>query len=107
MGVVLSGRWCLNAPPKHAMLSGQLTPHPSAMSDVLSIESVTVDEKHGTARVIAVIDEAVVTRSATWFDPEEYGPAVCEAVITLDDEDCTDITIDYLESLCPDWFLLP
>lgn len=56
--------------------------------------------------VRAIVEDMVLIRHPTMEDPEEYGPALCEATfeIIADDipEDENDL-IDYLEGLDLDW----
>jgi len=56
------------------------------VSQVLEIDSLEFDPD-GLLRVIAVVDEMVLTHHATRFDPEEYGPALCRGSFYLSDED--------------------
>lgn len=57
--------------------------------------------------VTAVIEDARVVFPATRFEPEEYGPALCEASFYLDENEILprdeEDLIDYLENLNLDW----
>lgn len=50
---------------------------------ILSIESIYCEDD--TVYVTAVVED-VVEIPATYYDPPEYGPALCESSFTLDDE---------------------
>lgn len=52
---------------------------------ILSIEDISIDEKSREVTVTAVVDEVILTRPSTWFDPPEYGPAICETTFYVDD----------------------
>lgn len=72
---------------------------------ILSIESIYQDD--GTIYVTAMVEDAVQTYSQTYYDPAEYGPALCEASFSVDDDeilpdnDCE--LIEYLEKLDLEW----
>ena len=51
---------------------------------ILSIESIYCEDD--TVYVTAVVDDMVQVYTQTYYDPPEYGPALCEASFTLDDE---------------------
>jgi len=57
--------------------------------------------------VTAVVEDARVVFPATRFEPEEYGPALCEAAFYLDEGELLpkddEELITYLESLNLDW----
>jgi hypothetical protein len=61
--------------------------------------------------VKAVVEDCVMTHSATEIDPPEYGPALCEASFELEENEILprddDDLIDYLESLNLDWEVIP
>jgi hypothetical protein len=51
-------------------------------------------------KAVAMIEDAVVTRKATFYEPEEYGPALCETTINLyeyEEELTREIVIELLE----------
>jgi hypothetical protein len=76
---------------------------------ILSIESIYQDG--GTIYVTALVEDAVQTHSQTYYDPAEYGPAVCEASFTIDDEELREFVlpdndlemIEFLEELDLEW----
>lgn len=51
---------------------------------ILSIESIYCEDD--TVYVTAVVDDMVQVYAQTYYEPAEYGPALCEASFTLDDE---------------------
>lgn len=51
---------------------------------ILSIESIYCEDD--TVYVTAVVDDMVQVYTQTYYEPAEYGPALCEASFTLDDE---------------------
>ena len=61
--------------------------------------------------VKAIVEDCVMTHSATEIDPPEYGPALCEASFELEENEILprddDDLIDYLESLNLDWEVIP
>lgn len=64
--------------------------------------------KKGNEVVIkAIVEDAVLVYPATNSDPEEYGPALCEATFELEENEILpsddDQLIDYLERLNLDW----
>ncbi len=77
--------------------------------NILSIDTIHRNDDGGIC-VVAVIEDAVQTHSQTLYDPPEYGPALCEAFFTPDDEetipdnDCE--LINYLEELDLNWELV-
>jgi hypothetical protein len=55
------------------------------MSEIITLDSVTaVDDR---VDVVAVVDDAVVAWPQTFFEPEEYGPALCRGSFDLDTDD--------------------
>jgi len=56
------------------------------VSQVLEIHSLLFDPD-GLLRVLAVVDEMVLVREQTLYDPPEYGPALCGGSFYLSDED--------------------
>lgn len=57
--------------------------------------------------VTAVVEDARVVFPATRFEPEEYGPALCEASFYLDEGELLpkddEELISYLENMNLDW----
>ena len=55
----------------------------------------------------AIVEDAVQTYSQTYYDPAEYGPAVCEASFSVDDDEILPDNdyelIEYLEKLDLEW----
>jgi hypothetical protein len=72
---------------------------------IQSIESIYQDD--GTIYVTAIVEDAVQTYSQTYYDPAEYGPAVCEASFSVDDDEILPDNdyelIEYLEKLDLEW----
>ena len=56
------------------------------MSQVLEIDSLDFDHD-GLLHVTALVDEVVLVRKQTIFDPPEYGAALCRGSFYLSDED--------------------
>ena len=71
------------------------------VSRVLEIDSLEFDPD-GLLRVIAVVDEVVLTHHATQWDPEEYGSALCRGSFYLSDEDLIPATDAELAELFSD-----
>ena len=72
---------------------------------IQSIESIYQDD--GTIYVTAMVEDAVQTYGQTYYDPAEYGPAVCEASFSVDDDEILPDNdyelIEYLEKLDLEW----
>ena len=76
---------------------------------ILSIESIYQDGE--TIFVTAIVEDAVQTHNQTYYDPAEYGPAVCETSFTIDDEELRELVlpdndlemIEFLEKLDLEW----
>jgi hypothetical protein len=71
-----------------------------------SIESIFVDDD-ATVYVSAVVEDMIQIHRQTYYEPAEYGPALCEASFELS-EDCTlpdndHELIQFLENLDLDW----
>lgn len=68
-------------------------------------------KKDNEVFVKAIVEDAVLVYPATNSDPEEYGPALCEATFELEENEILpsddDQLIDYLESLNLDWEVVP
>ena len=75
---------------------------------VLAIEDVHYSDTHVT--VTAVVDEMRLLYRATYFEPEEWAPALCQATIELDPEEPIPLDEDgfcsYLDQLDPQWELV-
>jgi hypothetical protein len=75
---------------------------------VLAIEDTTIDGINVT--VTAVVDEMRLLYRATYFDPEEWAPALCTASFELDEGEQVPTDEDgfcsYLDSLDLNWQLL-
>jgi hypothetical protein len=75
---------------------------------ILHIESIYQD--NGNIYVTAMVEDTVQTYAQTYYDPAEYGPALCEASFTVDDDEILPDNdyelIEYLEKLDLDWQLI-
>ena len=75
---------------------------------IISIESIYQDD--GTIYVTAMVEDAVQTYGQTYYDPVEYGPALCEASFSVDDDEIIPDNdyelIEYLEKLDLDWLTI-
>lgn len=71
---------------------------------ILSIEDMRIDDDY--CYVEAIIDESVLVRGQTRFDPPEYGPALCKTsffpgdTVIPEDEEAFKLL---LESMDLDW----
>lgn len=76
---------------------------------ILSIESISLDDD-GSVYVTAVVEDAVETYAPTFYDPAEYGPGLCEASFTFEEEqtfpDNDEELIKLLEELDLEWNLV-
>ena len=54
--------------------------------EIIQIEDVSFDSDTNQVTVTAVLDDVVQVRSASWFDPPEYGAARCETSFEIDDD---------------------
>ena len=73
---------------------------------ILSIESIYCENE--TVYVTAVVND-IAEVPATYYDPPEYGPALCEASFILDDEvlpEDEDSLIKMLENYDLEWILV-
>ena len=70
---------------------------------ILSIEEVSIQDD--VVEVKAIIEDASLRYTATYFDPPEYVPALCYSSFTLDEELPVDNSelLEYIESLDLDW----
>lgn len=70
-----------------------------------------IQQENDFVTVKAVVEDMVLIYPATNSDPEEYGPALCEASFNLEENELLpkddDQLIDYLESLNLDWNIIP
>lgn len=78
----------------------------------MSILSINTINSHddGSIYVAAVVEDAVQTHAQTLYDPPEYGPALCEACFTLEEDDILpdneNELIQFLEDLDLNWELI-
>ena len=72
---------------------------------IISIESIYQNE--GTVYVTATIEDIAEVYSQTYYEPAEYGAAICEASFPVDDDEILPDNdyelIEYLEKLDLDW----
>jgi hypothetical protein len=76
---------------------------------ILSIESFHKEDK--TFYVTAVVEDVVQVYAQTMYDPAEYGPALCEASFTIEDDELAEVVvpdndndlIEFLEELDVEW----
>ena len=55
---------------------------------MIEIENISVNEDLQEMTVTAVVDNVVLTYAGSYFDPPEYGPALCTTTIVMD---CVDV----------------
>ena len=76
---------------------------------ILSIDGIK--QKDDLVFVRAVVEDAIQTYSQTYYEPAEYGPALCEASFYLDEDEelpkNEEDLLDYLNSLNLSWEVLP
>jgi hypothetical protein len=76
---------------------------------ILSVDEVR--QENDLVFVKAVIEDAVQTYSQTYYEPAEYGPALCESSFYLDEDEelpeNEEQLLNYLNSLSLNWELLP
>jgi hypothetical protein len=76
---------------------------------ILSINTINPHDD-GSIYVAAVVEDAVQTHAQTLYDPPEYGPALCEACFTLEEDeilpDNEHELIQFLEDLDLNWELI-
>ncbi len=76
---------------------------------ILEIDTINPHDD-GRIYVAAVVEDAVQTHVQTLYDPPEYGPALCEACFTLEEDeilpDNEHELIQFLENLDLDWELM-
>lgn len=71
---------------------------------MIQVENISIDETKQEVTVSAVVDNVVLTYAGSYYDPPEYGPALCT---TTFDMDCVNVNDKkelqkFLESVC-DW----
>ena len=76
---------------------------------ILSIDTIHQSE-NGQIYVTAVIEDVVETYAQTLYDPAEYGPGLCEAAFTLEEDqslpdDETEL-LQFIEELDLTWELM-
>jgi len=62
----------------------------------MEIQKVYFNEETKQVTVTALVEDMVLTHSQTYYDPPEYGPAICETTFDLDD---ADVNLDDEEEL--------
>jgi hypothetical protein len=76
---------------------------------ILSIDTIYKNED-GDVYVSAVVEDAVQTHAQTFYDPAEYGPALCQANFYLDEDQILpeddSALIKFIEDLDLDWELV-
>jgi len=79
---------------------------------ILSIESFHQDKEK--FYVTAVVEDMALTYSQTYYEPAEYGPALCESSFEIDDEELKSLVIpdndeeliQFLQQLDLEWNLV-
>jgi hypothetical protein len=76
---------------------------------ILSIDEIKQEDDLVFIR--AVVEDVVQTYSQTYYEPAEYGPALCEASFYLDEDGelpkIEEQLLEYLNSLDISWEVLP
>jgi hypothetical protein len=76
---------------------------------ILSIDEIKQEDDLVSVR--AVVEDAIQTYSQTYYDPPEYGPALCESSFYLDEDEILpkdeEQLLNYLNSLDIFWEVLP
>lgn len=76
---------------------------------ILSIDEIK--QENDLVSVRAVVEDAVQTYSQTYYEPAEYGPALCESSFYLDKDEILPKDekqlLNYLNSLDVFWEVLP
>ena len=76
---------------------------------ILSIDEIKQEDDLVSVR--AFVEDAVQTYSQTYYDPPEYGPALCETSFYLDEDEILpkdeEQLLNYLNSLDIFWEVLP
>jgi hypothetical protein len=79
---------------------------------IISIESF--HKKGNEYYVTAVVDNMVLTHQQTYYEPPEYGPALCETSFVIDNEELAELVVSdddyerikFLEQLDLSWTLV-
>lgn len=78
------------------------------MASILEILQVVNEDNNIT--IDAIVDDIVIYRSQTLYDPAEYAPAVCRTHIELDEDEIFPENekeqIKYLLDFDPEWEVL-
>jgi hypothetical protein len=76
---------------------------------ILSIDEIKQEDDLVSVR--AVVENAVQIYSQTYYEPAEYGPALCESSFYLDEDEILpkdeEQLLNYLNSLDVFWEVLP
>lgn len=76
---------------------------------ILSIDEIKQEDDLVSVR--AVVEDVIQTYSQTYYDPSEYGPALCESSFYLDEDKILpkdeEQLLNYLNSLDIFWEVLP
>ena len=51
----------------------------------MEIQSVYFDQETQQVTVTAIVEDMVLTYSGSYYDPPEYGPALCETTFSIED----------------------
>jgi hypothetical protein len=76
------------------------------MMAILSIESWQGNPDRGTVRVEAIVDDMRCVCPASRWEPEEWAPALCTAVVLAEPEDWPETETEqkqWLEDYGPEW----
>jgi hypothetical protein len=69
-----------------------------------------IEQTENEIYVQAVVEDMVQIYAQTYYEPAEYGPALCEASFSLSDDEVLPVNedeiIDYLESLELEWKII-
>ena len=72
---------------------------------ITSIESISFDGTYAT--VTAVVEDVVLTYAGSYYDPPEYGPALCSSTFELEEDETLptddDELLKYIRSRDLDW----
>jgi hypothetical protein len=75
------------------------------------IELTSFFIENGIAHVEAVLEDARLLYSQTLWSPQEYGPGLCYTSFDVDEAETIPIhqpdLVQYLESMCLTWELVP
>ena len=74
------------------------------------LEILEVFKENNNITIDAVVDEMVIYRNQTLYDPAEYAPAICRTHIEIDEDEIfpenEEEQIKYLQHLDPEWEVL-